>query len=82
MLLDRIFGGRRRAQPARATASPPRTPAPRQTAGSKSTGNSGLSLAEEPVRRPGLVDTEAGFDPYNSGAFVKKDGAWERVNRR
>jgi hypothetical protein len=31
--------------------------------------------------QPDAKQAEAGFDPYNSGAF-KKTNAWERINRR
>lgn len=83
MLLARLFGGRRRADSAREHAQPPRDAAPRRKPAVPDGDRSdGLSLARETKPRAGFVDTEAGFDPYNSGAFVKKGDAWERVTRR
>jgi hypothetical protein len=80
MLLTRIFGRRREAtQPIATRESGVTTPRPAEGSALAQTGTAD-ALARR--RKIGVVDTEAGFDPYNSGAFVSKDGAWERVNKR
>jgi len=83
MLLDRLFSRWRR------TDDPSREPSRPSNSGVRRTSDAGKApAAKVPAedrsdgQRLGVVDTEAGFDPYNSGAFVKKAGAWERVNRR
>jgi hypothetical protein len=69
MWFAKWFGGRNEVEdtdePARFTAPP--TPAPQQSA---------ATIARKNKARPGT-----GFDPYNSGAFEKRN-AWERVSKR
>jgi hypothetical protein len=75
MWLGKLFGGRKRPreidpdeEPARFVAPPP-PGAP--------------AVSTELKRRlEGRPHPKTGFDPYNSGAFKKKDNAWERVGRR
>jgi len=76
MLFEKLFGRRRKVEhpanltrPARPAKPNPDHPQPADRS---------ASADGRPV--PGAHQAE-GFDPYNSGAF-KKRNAWERVNRR
>ena len=73
MWLGKLFGARKRTpeidlneEPARFVAPDPQQDFKRRTQ------QDALQAKPEPN----------GFDPYNSGAFKKKDDGWERVGRR
>jgi hypothetical protein len=71
MWLDKWFGGRAESQ----EPDEPARHAPVQIVTKSS--------ATAPVNtlQPGKRGPAKGFDPYNSGAFERRN-AWERINRR
>jgi hypothetical protein len=75
MWLGKMFGGRKRPPEIDPGEEPARFAAP-------------VPPEETPVsqdlkrRTQDRLQSQSGFDPYNSGTFKKKDNAWERVGRR
>ena len=91
MWLKRVFGIRQDEsdidpdeEPARvAVPAAHLRPAPPRNAPRRQSETVATEDAIEPTLTlaPTKADS-AGFDPYNSGTFTKKDNAWEKVVRR
>jgi hypothetical protein len=85
MWFAKWFGGRRRKdehaedEPARFPPSPAVAQAPAQ--GARPAQQAAQQPAKSGKAPEQVVNTKNGFDPYNSGAFVKRN-AWERTNLR
>jgi hypothetical protein len=86
MWFARLFGGRRKAnealqdEPAR-FAAPQHSNAPlRDKAPASNRGRPGGSTEALQAAKPKSASSK-GFDPYNSGAFERRN-AWERIGRR
>ena len=77
MWLGKLFGGRKAPPEIDPDEEPARFVAPIPPEATATGAHQELKRRTQDRLQP-----KAGFDPYNSGTFKKKDNAWERVGRR